>query len=343
MKRILFLLPFIVMVLLTACGGGTNDAAKVPDKVFLDSLYRPGTYRGMLDSLKRYENLTADELATFKAFMRKNADYLKGNWTYREIHESAEGFAKLMDAPIGMTVAGLTPRALKKVIEFRFDLNFKNLTAAPIRRFYGQLVWVDGEGKELDRSPRFAVDKNLAPGGEVQNLRLQYAYYRPTGNEMNQAKNERLRRKVDEMKDLAKKFDAKNYRLEVDDVLLENGMSGVEFWRMHPDSRPKGAAEPEAKEVALLKWAKRNGDWIKKLRNPVSAWYLETLPVLTSKFEATHGRYLLIDRINKFDGFFIRQMHISSTKINEGAKGKLVLNQRIDFWKWPMEIRIYQR
>lgn len=341
MKRFLLLLPLLFT--LYSCGDKASEASNAPQKDFLDSLYRPGNYRAMLDSLTTFKNLNKEEIADLKGYMQQNADYMDATWRYRDIHESAQAMHAVKKAPIAMTVTGLTPRSDRKIVEFRFDLDFKNQSSETLRRFYAQLVWRDAEGKELDRSPRFAVDKVLEPGAEIKKQRLQYAYYRPTGNEMNQPKNERQRTKVDAMMSLAKKFDAGNYELEVQELMLGNGMTVAEYYRLHPNQRKTVEPREEKKPIALLKWAERNKDWIKQLKSSVSVYYLETTPVLTTKFEATHGPYLLFDRIDKFNGFFKGQMKIPGSKINQGAKGKMVLHQKIDFWKWPMEIRIYQR
>lgn len=342
MKRLPFLLPLLLGMILTACGG--SDSTEAPKKDFLDSLYNASTYRTMLDSIRHYENLDATEMDQFKAFMRVNGDYINAEWSYRDIHQNAQSFARTMEAPIAMDIVGMTPRTDKKIVEFRMDLQFKNNTDLNVRRFHAQVVWFDQEGKELDRSPRFAVNKSLEPNQSSRTLRLQYAYYRPTGNEMNQPKNEALRRKVDAMLKMAKSVDSTRFKLEISDLLLENGMTAREYYRLPPKKRSAPQEEikwPSARP--LLSWASKNKDWVEKLKNPVGPHFLMVTPILTDKFEATHGSYLLFDRIDKFTGFFTGQQHIPSSKIISAPTGKMELNEVLDFWKWPMELRIYKQ
>jgi hypothetical protein len=341
--RLLFIFPLLLAVMLTSCGGsGTSESQK---KSFLDSLYRPAGYRTMLDSLRIYENLNSGDLDQLKAFMRENADYLTGKWTYRDLHTNAAGYARTMQAPVGMDIQGLTPRTDRKIAEFRFDLKFKNQSGLPLRRFHARVIWIDEEGNELDRSPRFAVDQKLDPDQSTPELRLQYAYYRPTGNEMNETKNEELRRKVDAMLQQAKgkSIDSARFRLEVSDLLLDNGLGVAEYWRMTPQQQAAAPPNSWPAAVPLLSWADKNKDRVAKLQNPVGSQFLMVTPILTDKFEATHGTYLIFDRIDKFSGFFIGQLHIPSEKIIQDPAGKLIHTEVLDFWKWPMEIRIYEQ
>jgi hypothetical protein len=342
MKRLPILLSLLLGMILTACGGG--ESIEAPKKNFLDSLYQPSTYRTMLDSIRHYENLNAAELEDFKAFMRENGDFISSEWSYRDINSNAKSFARTMKAPIGMQMEGMTPRTDKKIVEFRLDLNFTNQTDLEVHRFHAQVVWLDEEGKELDRSPRFAVNKTIAPGKSTGMLRLQYAYYRPTGNEMNQPKNEAQRRKVDAMLNMAKSPDSSRFKLDVSDILLENGMTAREFYRLPPkELATKQAAKDWPSPQPLLNWASKNKELVQKLQNPVGPDYLMVTPILTDKYEATHGTYLLFDRIDKFTGFFTGQLHIPSEKIISSPTGKMVLNEVLDFWKWPMELRIYKQ
>lgn len=341
-KRLPLLFSLFWGLMLTACGG--SDSSETPKKDFLDSMYNAATYRTMLDSIRIYENLNTGELDQFKAYMRSNGNFINSEWSYRDIHTNAQSFARTMEAPIEMTLEGMTPLTDRKIVEFRMDLDFKNTTDLDVHRFHGQVVWLDEKGGELDRSPRFAVDQSLKPGQSTGRLRLQYAYYRPTGNEMNQPKNEALRRKVDDMLNLAKAKDSSRFKLEISDLLLEGGITAREYFRLPPKKRTASQAAakwPPARP--LLSWASKNKDWIEKLKNPVGPHFLMVTPILTDKFESTHGTYLLFDRIDKFTGFFVGQQHIPSAKIIGAPTGKLVLNEVLDFWKWPMELRIYEQ
>ncbi|MEM6272287.1 MAG: hypothetical protein AAF998_22810 [Bacteroidota bacterium] len=343
MKRIVFLFCLTLSVL--ACPScGDTQAPETAKPNFLDSLYNPARYRALLDSLQRYEILTPVEMDDFKAYMRENGDFITGEWTYGDIHTNAQGSRQMLDAPIGLTINGLTPRTDRKIVEFRFELDFKNVTAVDLQRFHAVLVTLDTEGKELDRSPRFSVAESLAPEQSSGELRLQYAYYRPTGNEMNQPKNERQRRKVDAMLQQARDFDPDNYRLEVSDVLLANGMTARAYWRLRPEDQAQQASAPvRSTQIGLLKWADQNPEWIAKLRDPVSKFYLCPTPILTDKYESTHGPYLIFDRIEKFNGFFTGQKKVPRRKITGSTQGKLLLDEMIDFWGWPTELRIYEQ
>jgi hypothetical protein len=121
-------------------------------------------------------------------------------------------------------------------------------------------------------------------------------------------------------------------------------MTAREFYRLPPkELATKQAAKDWPSPQPLLNWASKNKDWVKKLQNPVGPDYLMVTPILTDKYEATHGTYLLFDRIDKFTGFFTGQLHIPSEKIISSPTGKMVLNEVLDFWKWPMELRIYKQ
>ena len=75
----------------------------------------------------------------------------------------------------------------------------------------------------------------------------------------------------------------------------------------------------------------------------MSPYFVEVTPVLTDRGEASHGNYLLYDRIRKIRKVLIVQGKVPSRFIHGSrSKDKLRLMEIVDFWNWPMEVRIYE-
>ena len=187
----------------------------------------------------------------------------------------------------------------------------------------------------------------IAAGAGTAALRLEYALYKPTGNELNDPRNQGVRDTLEQIEQIVKRKDLHAFKFRLHDLTLANGMRPGRFWLLPLEKRaehPDLPAVPENKHTPLLKWAEIHADWIEKLGPSNSPYNIMLSPVLTDKVEASHGPMLILDRVKKVEDFFVGQKHVSKANVNDATAGKrLLFEEIIDFWNWPMEIRIYEQ
>ncbi|MEM7039956.1 MAG: hypothetical protein AAF570_23485 [Bacteroidota bacterium] len=300
-------------------------------------------YRKHLDSISTYELLPKKEVKRLRDYVGKNRKSIPTSWSYRQINEGRKKAIEMMSDAVGMEVQNLWSRTVKKVVEFRYILKFQNKLDLGISRIRGKVVMLDLDGNVINRSPNFVVAKDLAPGDTIGGLRLEYAYYKPTGNELNDPDNDAFRDSLKWMQAVAASDTSTNFRFKLRDVILENGQTIADYWLTAEAERD--AMKPDDKKpLALLKWAEANKDILKAVKKPLSGYFLEVTPVLTDHVEDSHGKWLLFDRRTKVVKFFTTQKKIAGSKINPRPKfARLIKEVFIDFCNWPLELRIYKQ
>jgi len=163
------------------------------------------------------------------------------------------------------------------------------------------------------------------------------------GNELNDPRKEAFRDTLDKMVKVAQKYTAKNFRFDLADIRLESGLSPEEEALGLKPPVGDEASESKRKNPNIQKWIKDNKEWMDKLNESMSPYFVEVTPVLTDRGEASHGNYLLYDRIRKIRKVLIVQGKVPSRFIHGSrSKDKLRLMEIVDFWNWPMEVRIYE-
>ena len=347
MKSIRLLTSLLVLMMLAACGAQQESDEKV-DRGYLDSAYVSGTYRKAMDSLQANEALPQKDLKTLQRFMRDHRDSIFGHPTYGEILANAKSYKEMLSSGIGLTVQSMSVRKVQKANEVRFVLGFENLLGQPIQRFSGDVLWKNEEGEPLCKSPAFTIVGPLEQGGKVQDLKLEYAYDRPMGNEMNDPRKAAFRDTLVMMEKLAKLKNLSLFEFRLSDAVLGNGLSLEQYYMRSPkDQQALPQQEKPKKVMQVVDWAKKNEQWINWLRRTDAKYKLSVMPVLTEKSEYGHGPFLIFDRCAKVKAFFNVQKIIPGSHLKimiPRMRGRrLVLNERVEFWNWPMEIRIFER
>jgi hypothetical protein len=227
----------------------------------------------------------------------------------------------------------------------RFVLRFENKLAKAIGKFRANIAWLNEKGESVAKTPSFTVVGPIAAGESIAGLRLEYAMYKATGNELNDPKLQALRDTLEVIEEIYKHKDLKAFRIQVLDLELANGINPAAYWLMPVAEREQLQDKPAVKtsdRTPLLKWADQNEAWIEKLKGYNSPYSLLLSPVLTERVEVSHGKNLILDRVGKVFAFFNGQKQIPRGNIHDATKGrKLEVSEIIDFWDWPIEVRIY--
>lgn len=333
----------LAVLLLTACQGGTSDQAD--SRQYLQSEFAPATYPSLLDSAVSSGELTPEARQQTLAFIRSNATVIPAGLTLSNLSEAAEGAAGMKAGALELEVDRVNITTNRKIYGFHLHLTAFNRSEAGVERVRGVIEWLDSEGKLLKTSPRFSIKGPMAPGDSVDQVLLETAYYRPTGNELNDPRLRAWRDTLKLMEQSAGSMQPERFRFRQLDLQLDNGMSVDRYWLQTAADRKASAtaaAQPE-KVLSLRDWADDHSDWLDKLRAGLGEHYLEITPILTNKGELTHGDYLVFDRIRKVKDFFVKQKKVPGRRINpDVSSGELVHFSEVDFWKWPMELRIYE-
>lgn len=334
---------FLGMGLFWSCGSGEDQTSEQVS--YLKSEFAPATYAALLDSAKQTGEVTEQEKSSTLAFIRANARRVPAGLSLSDLKNAAEGKAKMEKDAIELSIDKINLTTDRKIYGFHMHLTAFNQGEATLTRFRGVVDWLDAEGNLLKTSPRFSIKGPVEPGDSVDKILLQTAYYRPTGNELNNPRLNAWRDTLELMIKSAGHHNPDQFRFRLLDLELANGMNVDQYWLQTAEARAASAKESAAQSspLPLLKWAGKNEDWINKLKAGLGEHYLEITPILTNKGELTHGQYLVFDRISKVRSFFVKQQKVPGRRINPGRNnGLLVLNEEVDFWKWPMELRIFE-
>ncbi len=346
MKPINFFGMLLLLALLAACQRGPQEAADTGLGGYLDSTYVSKTYRATMDSIHHSSGISEEDFKALQGFMRDYRDSIQGAPTYRSLLASAQGINEMKDG-LSLKVESMNLHHVQKIVEIRLVLAIQNNLDEAISKAWVDIGWLDGKGKKLCNTPAFAVAGPIAPGASIGKLRLEYTMYKPTGNELNDPRQQAARDTLEMLEDIAKGKDLNGFKLRVHDLQLACGLRPAQFWLMPKEERLKLQdlpAVPENKRPQLLKWVEQNEPLIERLKDHSSALSLAVIPVITERVEASHGKNLLLDRIGKVRDYFIIQKLIPGSNINTAVQGKVLLKEEIlDYWNWPMEIRIYEK
>lgn len=332
-----------LLTMLTACGGSADSEAAGG---FIDTQFNAKEWKATLDSIDIHKELEPKALKSLRRFIIQHRKHIPESFTYRDIISKSEAITKMEEEGLKMAVTKFWVRTDGKLKEFRLELSATNALDIGVRRFRCDMQIVDAKGEVLYDTPRFGIGDALAPGKSVEPLRLEFAYDRPTGNELNDPRRAKFRKKLDAMEAISKDYTPENFRFTITDIVLENGLSPDKFQLQEAAEMEasKTASAEKQKVLGLLKWVGKNEKLIQKARKAFSPFYIEVTPILTDKGEATHGRELLKDRIGKVESFFIRQKRVPSGAIASRThpRAEVLIDEIIDFWGWPMAIRIWK-
>ena len=340
----LSLLTLSLALSLLNCGGSAAESTQSARTNVLQEVFQPATYPALLDSAEGSGELSPADHALLLAFIQQNATAIPAERSLQSLLDGAKGLQHMRTQGLEVRVDKARITSDRKIYGFHLDLVATNATEATIRRARGQIQWLDPEGQVLKTSPTFSIRGDIPPGDSTRDILLETAYYKPTGNELNNAAQKAWRDTLRSMEQGTGAGDPARFRFQLLDLQLANGLSPDRYWLKSADERASVAQEsvPETRPMGLLDWAKRNPDWISKLGAGLGEHYLVLTPILTNKGELTHGDYLLFDRIRKVRDFFVKQQKVPGRRINPASRdGELVHFEEIDFWKWPMELRIY--
>jgi hypothetical protein len=280
--------------------------------------------------------------------MRDFRDSVQGHPTYGQLLENAKALKAIKKDGIGMTVKSLNMHKEQKMVEIRFVLSFENKSNLKLDRFSGTLVWKNAQGESIVKSPSFTVVGPFAPGEKSGELRLEYAYSKPTGNEMNDPKNAAFRDTLAMMEANYKLKDLSLFEFQFADAQLPGDWAlNSYFFRDAAAQAEIAKATSSDKTIQILDWSRQNDLWIQRLQQKDAEYKLAVMPVLTDKTEMGHGKFFIIDRCEKVKAFFTDQKRIPGSHIKcmwpRIAGMRMVLNKRMEYWNWPMEIRIFER
>lgn len=338
---------FVLATILWSCGGKPETSVAKGAGGYLDTAYVSKSYRAHMDSIQSSSDIEPADFKQLQGYMREFRDSIAGHPTYRELLERAKGLKEMRNAAIGMKVKSMSIHHDQKWVEIRLVLTFVNEMATTLGGFRGEISWLDEAGKKVTATPFFSVRGPIAPGDSIRDLRLEYVMYKPTGNELNDPRNQALRDTLEGVEAVAKKKDLNAFRFKLLDIRLQSGLTPGQYWLKSAEERKRiddqgGKMMPEP--MQLLQWAKEREDWMTKLQAHNSPYNLVISPVLTTQVEASHGKKLILDRVQKVYDFFDREQQIHKANINQSTTGKrLLLAEYVDFWNWPMDIRIYQK
>lgn len=341
--RPVYLFSFLVL-LCFGCGGGETATETETSTHVMSEVFAPATYTALIDSAAGSGEISTSDKDLLLGFIRENSRVIPAERSLGSLLEGAKGHQKMNAEGVTVRVGKVNITTDKKIYGFHMHLTAFNQSEASIRRFRGVIDWLDSEGNVLKSSPRFSMRGNMAPGDSLGNVLLETAYYKPTGNELNNDKQKAWRDTLRMMEKSAGTENPDRFRFRLLDLQLSNGLTPQQFWLKSSEQRAEVAQteEQEERPMGLLNWAKRNTEWMEKLTAGLGEHYLEVTPILTNKGELTHGEYLMFDRIIKVQNFFVRQQKVPRRRINpSGMNGELVHFEEVDFWKWPMELRIF--
>lgn len=334
------------MVLAAACTEKAEEKA-VALGDYLDSAYVSKGYRAAMDSIHESSGISDADFKQLQGYMREFRDSIHGHPTYRDLLDRAKGLHEMRAGGVVASVKSMSLHHVQKLIEVRLVMTFTNQMSMPLAGFRGEISWLDSTGKNVAAAPGFSVIGPILPGDSIDDLRLEYAIYKPTGNELNDPRNQAARDTLEAIEKIAKRKDLKAFGFKVLDVRLGNGLTPGQYWLHNKEERAELDKNPlvEApKKMPLLKWVDVQEPLITQLESHSSEYSLMISPVITERVEAGNGPRLIQDRTQKVFDFFNGQKRIPRSNINKGTAGKkLVLAEYIDYWNWPMEVRIYRQ
>lgn len=342
LKRIV---PVTIILFLIGCGGSSGEKDTMAETHVLKEKFAPATYSSLLDSAKTSGELSEEDHGLVLGFIRDHATIIPKGHTLQSLLDGAKGLDNMLNDEISVQVTKANITTDRKIYGFHLHVEATNQSETAVSSLRGYLQWLSLEGEVLKNSPVFSMRGKLPPEGKLDKALLQTAYYKPTGNELNDPKLKAWRDTLKLMEKSAGNFDSTRFRFQLTDLRLANGLSPERYWLKPPTEREelKTAEAEKVRPASLQSWPKKNKEWVEKLTAGLGEHYLEVTPILTNKGEGTHGEYLLFDRINKVEKFFRTQAKVPSRRINPtGMDGKLVHFEEVDFWKWPMELRIYE-
>ncbi len=336
----------LVLLLLAACGNEVEEKNTTLGG-YLDSAYVSKGYRAAMDSIHVSSGVSEGDFKELQSYMREFRDSIQGHPTYRELLDRAKGLNEMRDGAISMKLKSMSLRHVQKLIEVRLVMSFTNDMTVPLAGFRGQIHWQDSSGKKVASAPGFSVIGPLMPADSVTDLRLEYVIYKPTGNELNDPRNQAARDTLEAIEAIAKRRDLTAFGFKVIDIRLGNGLTPGQYWLLDRPAREAADKRPVAAQVSktpLLKWVDQHEVMVKQLESHSGDFSLMISPVITTRVEAGNGAKLIQDRTQKVFDFFNIQKRIPRSNINQGTVGrKLVLAEYVDYWNWPMEIRIYRQ
>lgn len=347
MKRIHLIASLLFLVVISACSKEANESKT--ERGYLDSAYFSKTYRISMDSLQAQKALEESDLKVLQRFMRDFRDSIYGHPTYSELLANAKTLLEKEKTGLSMTVTEMSVRKVQKMDEIRFVLSFENTLGLDLSRFSGDIIWKGENGEKVCTSPAFTIMGPLKANEKIEGMRLEYAFDKPTGNQLNDPRQSAFRDTLLLMEKIGKTNDLSKFEFRLADVVLSNGLSLKQYYCRSPkDQEVLPEAENEkGKVIQMVDWAKKNELWIQKLQRTDAEYKLSIMPILTDKTEFGHGKFFVFDRCEKVKAFFNIQKQIPGSHIRtmmpRMAGRAMVLNERVEFWNWPMEIRIFAR
>ncbi len=341
LKRIV---PFIVLFFLFNCRNGTEKNTTAETNL-LQTDFAPATYASLLDSAVASGELSEEDRELVLQFIRNHSTSIPEGHTLHSLLQGARGMEFMLNEGISVRVSKGNVTTDRKIYGFHLHLIARNKCETGITGLRGYIQWLNSEGEILKNSPVFSIRGKLPPEEMMDNVLLQTAYYKPTGNELNSPKLNAWRDTLELMEKSVENFDSSRFKFRLIDIRLSNGLTPSQYWLKPLKERSEFKnAEVESQTPARLQsWPKKNKDWIQKLTTGLGEHYLEITPILTNKGEGTHGEYLLFDRIKKVERFFRLHVKVPAQRINPANKsGQMVHYEEVAFWNWPMELRIYQ-
>lgn len=318
--------------------GSTNEASAPKSSNYLDSTFVSGQRFAVLESLRVSQTVNEDQFQSLKSFTAKQRKNFPEGATWGKILEYSTEADDISNS-IAVKLSSASQRTDFKVVEFYFKANVYNHSEHPVRSIRGYFEFLDEEGKGVGNTPTFSIEGPIAPGDSVTGLQLQYAHDKPTGNELSDKKLSEFRDQLDQWVQIAKTKDPERFRFVRLDLELEGGLSPAEYAL----GVTKGADQGGEKKLKLYDWADANKEWMDKLKQPLGGASVVVTPVLTTKWEISHGKWLIFDRIAKVEKYFVANQKVPAQNFNPAnPEGRLVKHEIIDFWNWPMEIRLYQ-
>lgn len=341
MNRISFALAALVAFTLLSCGGGDKAPAHAN---YLDTVYAPGSRVAVLESLRVSKSVDEEGFQALKDFTARNNRRIPKTWAWQIVLESAEGYRDMQN---GLTVKIQSAHQTTdmKVVEFHFMVMVENHLSVPVQGVRGYFEILNSEGEAIGETPVFGLEGPIAAGDSLVGMRLEFAHDKPTGNELSDKKLSDFRNQLDEWVRVVNMQKPDKFRFVKIDALLANGMTEDDYWLADPKDRKQVSVTQMAgsKRPALYGWTDKNIAYFEKMKDPLSGYFMVVTPVLTAHFETSHGKWLIFDRMEKIRKYYIGQKHVPEKAFNPAeVKGTLKAREVIDFWGWPMEIRIYE-
>jgi hypothetical protein len=212
MKASLFWLMTLSLLLFSAC---TEIAEEKTQELggWLDSAYVSKATVLRWTQFTRAQVFPMPISSNCKGYMREFRDSLQGHPTYRELLERSKGLQEMRKGGVKMKMKSMSLHHVQKLIEVRLVMSFTNATATPLAGFRGEVSWLDSTGIKVSAAPSFSVIGPLLPGDSVADLRLEYVIYKPTGNELNDPRNQAARDTLQVIEKIAKKRDLSAFGL----------------------------------------------------------------------------------------------------------------------------------